>query len=33
MIIAIHGVKLLPIAIHGMDTHGVKLYARCFTWE
>ena len=22
----------VPIAIHGVDKHGVKLYACCFTW-
>ena len=21
----------MPIAIHGVDAHGVKLYAQCFT--
>ena len=21
----------MPIAIHGVDTHGMKLYARCLT--
>ena len=25
--------SFIPIAIHGVDTHGVKLYARCFTWS
>ena len=23
----------MPIAIHGVDKHGVKLYAHCFTWS
>ena len=23
----------MPIAILGVDSHGVKVYARCFTWN
>ena len=23
----------MPIAIHGVDTHGVKLYGLFFTWS
>ena len=23
----------MPIAIHGVDKHGVKLYAHCITWS
>ena len=23
----------MPIAILGVDTHGVKLYAHCYTWS
>ena len=23
----------MPIVIHGVDKHGVKLYAHCFTWS
>ena len=23
----------MPIAIHGVDTHGMKLYAKFYTWS
>ena len=23
----------MPIDIHGVDTHKVKLYVHCFTWS